>query len=115
MYFWSCERAVNIQTYANVSFPFISSKIGSKNKIFLCLNRKSLHSYCRTNTVLRINLKFHAEYVFTNMLIFSFNNVHMHPNVTVQHLKSIPFVQKALKTCIHISVSNKNQSSSQGK
>ena len=37
MYFWICERAANIHTYANVSFPLISSKIGSKNKIFLCL------------------------------------------------------------------------------
>ena len=36
MYFWSCERAANIHTYANVSFPLISSEIGSKNKIILC-------------------------------------------------------------------------------
>ena len=42
MYFWSCERAANIHPYANISFPLISSKIGSKNKIFLCLNRKIL-------------------------------------------------------------------------
>ena len=34
-------------------------------------------------------------------------------NVTLQHLKSIPFVQKACKTCVHTSVSNKNQPSSQ--
>ena len=42
---------------------------------------------------LRIN--FHAHYVFTKMLIFSFNNAQIFPNVTVQHLKSIPFAQKA--------------------
>ena len=36
MYFWSSERTANIQTYANVSISLISSKIDSKNKIFLC-------------------------------------------------------------------------------
>ena len=36
MYFWSCERAANIHTYAYVSYPLISSEICSKNKIFLC-------------------------------------------------------------------------------
>ena len=36
MYFWSCERAANIHPYANVSFLLILSKIGIKNKIFLC-------------------------------------------------------------------------------
>ena len=39
----------------------------------------------------------------------------MHPNVTVQYFKSIPFVHKAWKTCDHTSVSDKNQSSSQSK
>ena len=36
MYFWSCERAANKHTYANVGYPLISSEIGSKNKIILC-------------------------------------------------------------------------------
>ena len=36
VYVLSCERAANIYTYANVSFPLISIIIGSKNKIFLC-------------------------------------------------------------------------------
>ena len=36
MYVWSCERAANIHSYANVSFPLISSEIGSQNKIILC-------------------------------------------------------------------------------
>ena len=67
----------------------------------------------RTNTVLRI--KFNADCVSTKMLIFSYNNVLIHPNVTVQHLKSIPFVQKAWKTCVHTLVSNKNQSFPQAK
>ena len=49
------------------------------------------------------------------MLIFSYNNAQIHPNVTVQYLKSITFVQKAWNTCIHTSVSDKNQSSSQTK
>ena len=49
------------------------------------------------------------------MLIFSYNNVQIHPNVTVQYLKSVTFVQKAWKTCVHTSVSYKNQSSSQTK
>ena len=49
------------------------------------------------------------------MLIFSYNNAQIHPNVTVQYLKSIPFVQKEWKTCAHTSVSDKNQSSSQAK
>ena len=34
--FWSCERAANIHTYANLSFPLISSKIDSNNKNTLC-------------------------------------------------------------------------------
>ena len=91
MYFWSCERAANIHPYANVSFPLISSKIGSKNKIFVF--KYFNHSHFRTNMALRI--KFHAQYVFTKMLIFSYNNKQIHPYVSLQYLKSIPFVQKA--------------------
>ena len=49
------------------------------------------------------------------MLIFSYNNAQIHSNVTVQYFKSIPFVQKARKTSVHTSVSDKNQSSSQTK
>ena len=60
-------------------------------------------------------IKSHAHYVFTKILIFSYNNAQIHPNVTVQYLKSICFVQKAWKTCDHTSVSDKNQSSSQSK
>ena len=99
MYFWSCEHAANIHTYANVSFPLISSKIGSKNKIFLCLIEIIIlhlyfnHSHFRTNTALRI--EFHTHCVFFLMLIFSYNNAQIHPNVTVQYLRSIPLVQKA--------------------
>ena len=52
---------------------------------------------------------------FTKILIFSYNNAEIHPNVTVQYLKSISFVQKAWKTCDHTSASDKNQSSSQTK
>ena len=51
----------------------------------------------------------------TKILIFIYNNAQIHPNVTVQYLKSIPFVQKACKTCVHTSVPGKNQSSSQTK
>ena len=94
MYFWSSERAANIHTYANLSFSLISSKIGSKNNNIFVLNEKYFnHSHFRTNTAFRI--EFHAHYVFTKMLIFSYNTAQMHPNVTVQYLKSIPFVQKA--------------------
>ena len=39
----------------------------------------------------------------------------IHPNVTVQNFKNIPFVQKAWKTCVHNSVSDKIRSSSQTK
>ena len=101
MYFWSRECAANIHTYANLSFPLISSKIGSKNKI---IN----HSHFRTNTALRI--KFHTLYFYKN-----YNNAQIHSNVSVQYWKSFPFVQKAWKTCVHTSVSHKNQSSSQTK
>ena len=52
---------------------------------------------------------------FTKILIFSYNNAEINPNVTVQYLKSISFVQKAWKTCDHTSASDKNQSSSQTK
>ena len=114
MYFWSCERAANIHTYANLSFPLILSEIGSDLKYFCVKSKKYFnHSHFKTNMALRI--KFHAHNIFTKILIFIFNNAQIHPNVTVQHLKSIPFVQKALKTCVHTSVSDKNQSSSQTK
>ena len=52
-----------------------------------------MHSHFKPNTALTI--KFHAHYVFTKILLFSYNNAQIHPNVTVQYLKSIPFVQKA--------------------
>ena len=114
MYFWPCERAANIHPYANVNFPLNSSTIGSNNSIFLCLIEKYFnHSHFSTNTALRI--KFNAHYVFTKILIFSYNNAQIHPKVTVQYLKSIPFVQKAWKTCGHTSASDKNQFSSQTK
>ena len=114
MYFWPCERAANIHTYANLSFPLILSEIGSKSKYFCVKSKKYFnHSHLKTNTALRI--KFLAHNIFTKILIFIYNNAQMHPNVIVQHLKSIPFVQKAWKTCVHTSVSDKNQSSSQTK
>ena len=72
-----------------------------------------IHSPFKTNTALII--KFHAYYVFTKILIFIYNNAQIHPNVAVQYLKIIPFVQKAWNTCDHTSVSNKNLSSSQSK
>ena len=92
MYFWSCERAANIHTYANLSFPLILSEIGSKSKIF-CVKSKNtliihiLRQYGTKNQ--------YAHNIFTKILIFIYNNAQIHPNVTVQHLKSIPFVQKA--------------------
>ena len=49
------------------------------------------------------------------MFIFSYNNEQIHPNVTVQYLKSILFVQKTWKTCLRTSVYDKNQSSSRTK
>ena len=96
-------------------YHIISIKIGSQKKIVFVLNRKNKsfnHSHFMTNTALWI--KFHARYVFINILIFSYY-AQIHPNVTVQYLKSIPIVQKAWKTCVHTSVSDKNQSSSQTK
>ena len=42
-----------------------------------------------------LKMKFHAHYGFTKILIFIYTNAQMYPNVTVQYLKSIPFVQKA--------------------
>ena len=83
-------------------------------KYFCVKSKKYLnHSYFETNTALRI--KFKAHYIFTKILIFIYNNAQIHPNVTVQYLKSTPFVQNAWKTCVHTSVSDKNQSSSQTK
>ena len=43
-----------------------------------------------------LRTKFHAHYVFTKMLIFSYNNVQIHPNVTVQHLKKYPFCPESM-------------------
>ena len=45
MYFWSCKRAANIHMYANVSFPLISSKIGSKKYPFCPESMKNVRSY----------------------------------------------------------------------
>ena len=39
----------------------------------------------------------------------------MHPYVTLQYLKHIPFVQKACKTCVQTLLFDKYQSSSQTK
>ena len=80
---------------------------------YFCVESKKYfnHSHFKTNTALRIN--FHAHYIFTKILISIYNNAQIHPNVTVQYLKSIPFVKKACKTCVHTSVSGKNQKSSQ--
>ena len=82
---------------------------------YFCVKSKKYfnRSHLKTNTALRIS--FHAHYIFTKIFIFIYNNAPIHPNVTVQYLKSIPFVQKACKTCVHTSVSGKNQSSSQTK
>ena len=89
-------------------------KLAVRIKYFCVKSKKYFnHSHFKTNTALRIN--FHAHYIYTKISIFVYNNAQIHPNVTVQHLKSIPFVQKACKTCVHTSVSGKNQSSSQTK
>ena len=61
------------------------------------------HSHFKTNTALRI--KFHAHYIFTKILIFIYNNAY----------KKYPFCIESMKTCVHTSVSNKNQSSFQTK
>ena len=90
------------------------SEIDNKNKIFCAKSKKYFnHSHFKTKTALGIKL--HAYYIFIKILIFIYNNAQIHSNVTVQYLKSIPFVQKACKTCVHTSVSGKNQSSSQPK
>ena len=87
-------------------------KLAVRVKYFCVKSKKYFnHSHFKTNTALTI----HAHNIFTKILIFIYNNAQIHPNVTVQHLKSIPFVQKAWKTCVHTSVSDKNQSSSQTK
>ena len=89
-------------------------KLAVRIKYFCVKSKKYFnHSHFRTNTTLKIN--FHAHYIFTKILIFIYKNAQIHPYVTVQYLKSIPFVQKACKTCVHTSVSGKNQSSSQTK
>ena len=43
-------------------------------------------------TNMELKMKFNAHYVFTKILIISYNNAQIHPNVTVQYLKSIHFV-----------------------
>ena len=59
---------------------------------YFCVKLKKYfnHSHFKTNTALRI--KFHANYVFTKILISVYNNAQIHSNVTVQYLKIIPFV-----------------------
>ena len=105
MYFWSCERAANIHPYANVSFPLITSKIGSKFCVCVCvyIEKYYNHSHFRTNTALRI--EFHAHNFFTKMLIFSYNN----------ELKKYPFCPESMKHVRSYFGCNcrQNQSSSQ--
>ena len=90
-------------------------KLAVRIKYFCVKSKKYFnHSNFKTNIALRI--KFHAHYVFfTKILIFVYNNAQINPNITVQYLKSIPFVKKALKKSVHTSVSNKNQLYSQSK
>ena len=99
MYFWLCERAANIHTCANVSFPLISCKIGSKIKYFCVKSKKKKqhlnHSHFKTNMALR--MKFQAHYDFTKILIISYNNAQIYPNVTVQYLKRYPFCPESMK------------------
>ena len=64
--------------YANVISPLISRIIGSKNQI--SKNTLIINSHFRTNTALRIKL--YEHYIFTKILIFSYNNVQTHPNIT---------------------------------
>ena len=81
-------------------------KLAVRIKYFCFKSKKYFnHSHFKTNTALRI--KFHALYIFSKILKFFYINAQIHPYVTVQHLKSIPFVQKAWKTCVHTSVSDK--------
>ena len=84
MYFWSCECAANIHMYANVSFLLFQVKFAVRIKYFCVKSKKYFnHSHFKTNTALII--KFHAHYVFTKILIFSYNNAQIHPNVTIYH------------------------------
>ena len=114
MYFGPCERAANIHMYENVRFfSLISCKFGSTNKILLFLDRKLLSSFTFwKNAALKI--KFHAHNVLQKYWYSAiYNNAQIHPNDTVQYLKCIPSVQKAWQTCVHTSVSDKIQSSTQ--
>ena len=59
---------------------------------------------------------FHAHNIFTKMLIFSYNNAQIHPNVTVQYLKKYPFCPTSMKSVrSYFGFLKKNQSSSQTK
>ena len=87
-------------------FLLFQVKLAVRIKYFCVKSKKYfIHLHFKTNTALRI--KFHAHYVFTKILIFSYTNAQIHHNVTMQYLKNIPFVQKAWKTCVHTSVSDK--------
>ena len=63
-----------------------------------------------------LKMKLHAHYVFTKMLILSFK---MHEYILMLPcntlIKCTPFAKKASITCVHTSVSDKNQSSFQTK
>ena len=75
---------------------YFKKKIGIKNKIFLCLHQSKntliIHILDKHSTKNQVSRKL---FFFYKMLIFSYNNAQIHPNVTVQYLKSITFVQKA--------------------
>ena len=90
-------------------------KLAVRIKYFWAKSKKRFnHSHLKTNTALRI--KFHSHYVFTKMLIFSYNNAQIHPNGTVQYfLKSVPFEQKAQKRALILRVPTKYQLSFQTK
>ena len=87
--FWSCKRAQNLHTYANVNFPLISSKIGKKRNIFV-LNQKINfnHSHFITNTTLRIELH---TYMILRKYWYS---------VTIMHKFILMLPCNTLKLCV---------------
>ena len=97
MYFWLCERTANIHPYANVSFPFITSKLEVKIKYFCVQIEKYFVIIHILGQTQHLESSFTHIIFFTKMLIFSYNSEQIHPiHVTVQYFKKYSFCPESI-------------------
>ena len=83
MIFGHVNARKNYSHMLNVIFPLISSKIGRirKNTLIILILGQIRHQQFSCMNIM-----------FDKKLIVSYKNARIHPNVTVQYLKSISFI-----------------------